>query len=179
MSKIRVSEIRVSEIRGSKIRGSEIRGSKIRGSEIRVSEIRGSKIRGIKIRVSEIRISSNHRELHGAIFGLVFLNPVRTVGWLAISRRSLVQGPIVVQNCSNLSAFFPVCGQLPLLDHFFSACVLFAKMRVWCWLCWWPLCRRGWCLFRNASTFKHLLSFLDLRGERPCATVRAGLARKK
>ncbi len=32
-------------------------------SEIRVSEIRGSEIRG-----SEIRISSNHRELHGAIF---------------------------------------------------------------------------------------------------------------
>ncbi len=48
MSKIRVSEIRVSEIRGSEIRGSEIR----------VSEIR----------VSKIRISSNHRELHGAIF---------------------------------------------------------------------------------------------------------------
>ncbi len=42
----------------SEIRVSEIRRSKIRGSEIRVSEIR----------VSEIRISSNHRELHGAIF---------------------------------------------------------------------------------------------------------------
>ncbi len=42
----------------SEIRGSEIRGSEIRGSEIRVSEIR----------VSEIRISSNHHELHGAIF---------------------------------------------------------------------------------------------------------------
>ncbi len=38
--------------------------TKIRASEIRVSEIRVS-----KIRVSEIRISSNHRELHGAIFG--------------------------------------------------------------------------------------------------------------
>ncbi len=49
---------KVSEIRVSKIRVSEIRGSKIRGSEIRGSEIR----------VSEIRISSNHRELHGAIF---------------------------------------------------------------------------------------------------------------
>ncbi len=58
MSKIRVSKIRVSKIRVSKIRGSEIRVSKIRGSKIRVSEIR----------VSEIRISSNHRELHGAIF---------------------------------------------------------------------------------------------------------------
>ncbi len=58
----------MSEIRGSEIRGSEIRGSKIRGSEIRVSEIRGSEIRGSEIRVSEIRISSNHRELHGAIF---------------------------------------------------------------------------------------------------------------
>ncbi len=53
MSKIRVSEIRVSKIRGSKIRESEIR----------VSEIR----------VSEIRISSNHRELHGAIFCAVIL----------------------------------------------------------------------------------------------------------
>ncbi len=41
----------------------EIRVSKIRVSEIRVSEIRVS-----EIRVSEIRISSNHRELHGAIF---------------------------------------------------------------------------------------------------------------
>ncbi len=41
-------------------------------SEIRVSEIRGSKIRGSKIRVSEIRISSNHRELHGAIFCFPF-----------------------------------------------------------------------------------------------------------
>ncbi len=37
-------------------------------SEIRVSEIRVSEIRGSEIRVSEIRISSNHRELHGAIF---------------------------------------------------------------------------------------------------------------
>ena len=36
--------------------------------EIRGSKIRGSEIRGSKIRVSEIRISSNHRELHGAIF---------------------------------------------------------------------------------------------------------------
>ncbi len=49
---------KVSEIRVSKIRVSEIRGSEIRGSEIRVS----------KIRVREIRVSSNHRELHGAIF---------------------------------------------------------------------------------------------------------------
>ncbi len=53
-----MSEIRVSKIRVSEIRVSEIRGSEIRGSEIRVSEIR----------VSKIRISSNHRELHGAIF---------------------------------------------------------------------------------------------------------------
>ncbi len=37
-------------------------------SEIRVSEIRGS-----EIRVSEIRISSNHRELHGAIFAGNFI----------------------------------------------------------------------------------------------------------
>ncbi len=42
--------------------------SEIRLSKIRVSEIRVSKIRGSEIRVSEIRISSNHRELHGAIF---------------------------------------------------------------------------------------------------------------
>ncbi len=58
----------MSKIRVSKIRVSEIRGSEIRGSKIRVSEIRGSKIRGSEIRVSKIRISSNHRELHGAIF---------------------------------------------------------------------------------------------------------------
>ncbi len=42
--------------------------SEIRVSEIRMSKIRGSEIRVSKIRVSEIRISSNHRELHGAIF---------------------------------------------------------------------------------------------------------------
>ncbi len=42
--------------------------SKIRVSKIRVSEIRGSEIRVTEIRVTEIRISSNHREVHGAIF---------------------------------------------------------------------------------------------------------------
>ncbi len=42
--------------------------SEIRVSEIRVSKIRVSEIRVSEIRVSEIRISSNHRELHGAIF---------------------------------------------------------------------------------------------------------------
>ncbi len=47
---------------------SEIRVSEIRVSEIKVSEIKGSEIRGSEIRGSEIRISSNHRELHGAIF---------------------------------------------------------------------------------------------------------------
>ncbi len=40
----------------------------IRVSEIRVSKIRANKIRVREIRVSKIRISSNHRELHGAIF---------------------------------------------------------------------------------------------------------------
>ncbi len=63
MTKIRVSEIRVSKIIVSEIRVSEIKVSEIRVSEIRVSEIRVS-----EISVSEIRISSNHRELHGAIF---------------------------------------------------------------------------------------------------------------
>ncbi len=47
---------------------SKIRVSKIRVSKIRVSEIRVREIRVREIRVSEIRISSNHRELHGAIF---------------------------------------------------------------------------------------------------------------
>ncbi len=51
---------------------SEIRVNEIRVSEIRVSEIRGSEIRGSEIRVTEIRISSNHRELHGAIFAMRF-----------------------------------------------------------------------------------------------------------
>ncbi len=64
----KVTEIRVSEIRVSEIRVSEIRVSKIRVTEIRVSKIRVTEIRVSEIRVSEIRISSNHRELHGAIF---------------------------------------------------------------------------------------------------------------
>ncbi len=51
---------------------SEIRVSEIRVSKIRVSKIRGSEIRGSEIRVSKIRISSNHRELHGAIFWNVY-----------------------------------------------------------------------------------------------------------
>ena len=55
----------------TKIRVSKIRVSKIKVSEIRVSEIKVSKIRVSKISVSEIRISSNHRELHGAIFSWV------------------------------------------------------------------------------------------------------------
>ncbi len=63
-----MTKIRVSEIRVSKIRVSKIRVSKINVSEIRVSKIRLSEIRVSEIRVSEIRISSNHRELHGAIF---------------------------------------------------------------------------------------------------------------
>ncbi len=40
--------------------------SQIRSSQIRVSQIRASQIRASQIRASEI--SSNHRELHGAIF---------------------------------------------------------------------------------------------------------------
>ncbi len=58
MTKIRVSKIRVSKIRVREIRVREISVSEIRVSEIRVREIS----------VSKIRISSNHRELHGAIF---------------------------------------------------------------------------------------------------------------
>ncbi len=64
----KVNEIRVSEIRVSEIRVIEIRVSEIRVSEIRVSEIRVSEIRVIEIKGNEIRISSNHHELHGAIF---------------------------------------------------------------------------------------------------------------
>ncbi len=63
MKKVRIFDKKVTKIRASEIRVREIRVSKIRVREIRVSEIRVS-----KIRVSEIRISSNHRELHGAIF---------------------------------------------------------------------------------------------------------------
>ncbi len=86
-----MSEIRVSKIRVSKIRVSEIRGSEIRGSKIRVSEIRGSKIRGSEIRVSKIRISSNHRELHGAIF---FKRLVRQVYFFRDScLQNLASGP--------------------------------------------------------------------------------------
>ncbi len=59
---------------------SKIRASEIRVSEIRVSEIRQSEIRASEIRVSEIRISSNHRELHGAIFSCVNLL-LKTNGW--------------------------------------------------------------------------------------------------
>ncbi len=42
--------------------------TKIRVSEIRIREIRVSRIRVMEISVSKIRISSNHCELHGAIF---------------------------------------------------------------------------------------------------------------
>ncbi len=42
--------------------------TKIRVSKIRVSKIRVREIRVREISVSEIRISSNHRELHGAMF---------------------------------------------------------------------------------------------------------------
>ncbi len=39
-------------------------------TKIRVTEIRVTEIRVTKIKATEIRISSNHRELHGAIFSL-------------------------------------------------------------------------------------------------------------
>ncbi len=70
MKKVRIFDKKVTKIRVSKIRVSEIRVSKISVSEIRVSKIRVSEIRVREIRVSEIRISSNHHELHGAIFVL-------------------------------------------------------------------------------------------------------------
>ncbi len=66
--KVRIFDKNVTAIRVSEIRVSKIRVSKIRVTEIRVSKIRVTKIRVSKIRVSEIRISSNHPELHGAIF---------------------------------------------------------------------------------------------------------------
>ncbi len=61
--------------------------TKISVSEIRVSEIR----------VREIRISSNHRELHGAIFLLPILVLIVVqrkfgCGWWAISTRVLGPG---------------------------------------------------------------------------------------
>ncbi len=68
VSKISVREIRVSKMRVSKMRVSKIRVSKIRVSKMRVSKMRVREIRVREIRVREIRISSNHRELHGAIF---------------------------------------------------------------------------------------------------------------
>ncbi len=52
-------------------KATQIRASQIRVSQIRVSQIRASRIRVSQIRASQIRateISSNHRELHGAIF---------------------------------------------------------------------------------------------------------------
>ncbi len=51
-----------------KVRIFDKKMTKIRVSKIRVSKIRVSEIRVREIRVSKIRISSNHRELHGAIF---------------------------------------------------------------------------------------------------------------
>ncbi len=48
------------------IRVSQIRASQIRASQTRASQIRASQIRASQIRATEI--SSNHRELHGAIF---------------------------------------------------------------------------------------------------------------
>ncbi len=41
---------------------------KVRIFDKKVTKIRVSEIRVSEVRVSEIRISSNHRELHGAIF---------------------------------------------------------------------------------------------------------------
>ena len=61
--KVRIFDKQVTEIRVSEIRVSEIRVSKISVTKIRVT-----KIRVTKIRVSKIRISSNHCEVHGAIF---------------------------------------------------------------------------------------------------------------
>ncbi len=63
-----MSQIRVSQIRASQIRVSQIRAGQIRASQTRASQIRASQIRASQIRASEI--SSNHRELHGAIFCL-------------------------------------------------------------------------------------------------------------
>ncbi len=56
----------MSQIRVSQIRVSQIRVTQIRVSQISVTQIRASQIRASKIRATEI--SSNHRELHGAIF---------------------------------------------------------------------------------------------------------------
>ncbi len=66
-------------------------------SKIRVSEIRGSEIRVIEIRVSEIRISSNHRELHGAIFSKqVEFNTFAS----SDQHEELLKGP-VLHSCSH------------------------------------------------------------------------------
>ncbi len=69
--KVRILTKKVSQIRASQIRVSQIRVSQIRARQIRASQIRASQIRASQIRASEI--SSNHRELHGAIFIECFL----------------------------------------------------------------------------------------------------------
>ncbi len=69
-------------------------------SEIRVSKIRGSEIRGSEIRGSEIRISSNHRELHGAIFDTLTLKA--NVLFPRLSARLVVSRPSD-QHCLNLT----------------------------------------------------------------------------
>ncbi len=67
-----VKKVRIFNKKVTKIRVSEIRVSKIRVREIRVREIRVREIRVSEIRLSEIRISSNYRELHGAIFWILW-----------------------------------------------------------------------------------------------------------
>ncbi len=100
VTKIRVSKIRVSEIKVSEIRVSEIKVSEIRVSKIRVSEI---SVREISVR--EIRISSNHRELHGAIFW----TELHVLSFLGFS-------PFCTATCSLYPPDFCHCRECTLLD---------------------------------------------------------------
>ncbi len=100
-------------------------------SKIRVIEIRQSKIRGSEIRVSEIRISSNHRELHGAIFSGVrealLLIPFRL--WRGRCERSGGLRTEILNNNHfwNWSSWFFVSG----LQFMWFYCCGRSSSRIW------------------------------------------------
>ncbi len=61
MKKVRILTKKATQIRVSQIRSRQIRASQIRASQMRASQMRATEI------------SSNHRELHGAIFCECFI----------------------------------------------------------------------------------------------------------
>ncbi len=101
MKKVRILTKKASQIRARQIRVSQIRASQIRASQIRASQIRASQIRASQIRASEI--SSNHRELHGAIF--------------IVDRRVSRERRVGPEGCGRKGATSGVKGQRPQFEN--------------------------------------------------------------